>query len=108
MFARRLIAAALACAAAAAAVAQEAAQRTSADPAPPGPVPAYHSPFERYRPYAEEPLGAWRELNDTVGRVGGHMGALRAGPPAAPPAARSHPQSPRKEMEMPRHGSQSN
>jgi hypothetical protein len=64
-------------------------------PAPPrAPVtapPAYQSAFEGYRPYVEEPLAPWREVNDAVERVGGHVGVLRteettAPQPATPPA----------------------
>jgi hypothetical protein len=73
MLARRLMAAALACAAAA--DAQTPAQSTGerAVSAPP-----YRSAYEGYRPYADEPAAPWREVNDTVGRVGGHIGVLRA------------------------------
>jgi hypothetical protein len=48
----------------------------------------YRSAFEGYRPYVEETPAPWREVNDTVGRVGGHMGVLRAEEqPAAPQPA---------------------
>ena len=88
MPARNLLAVALVCAAGAAG-AQTPAPREAAVAAP----PAYRSAFEGYRPYVEEPLAPWREVNDTVGRVGGHVGVLRADestaqpPPATPGAA---------------------
>jgi len=80
MLARKLFAAALVCAAGAAG-AQTPAPREAAVAAP----PAYRSAFEGYRPYVEEPLAPWREVNDTVGRVGGHVGVLRADESSAPP-----------------------
>jgi hypothetical protein len=82
MLARTLAAAALVCAAGAAGA------QTPAQPLPEAAVaapPAYRSAFEGYRPYVEEPLAPWREVNDTVGRVGGHVGVLRADESGAPP-----------------------
>jgi hypothetical protein len=84
MLARSLAAAALTCAAAAAG-AQTPAQ-------PPldragGPPAAYRSAYEGYRPYVEEPLAPWREVNDTVERVGGHAGVLRDEARTPPPPA---------------------
>ncbi len=39
--------------------------------------PAFRSALEGYRPYrADEPLRNWREINDEVGRLGGHQGNL--------------------------------
>ena len=39
--------------------------------------PAFRSALEGYRPYrADEPLRDWREINDEVGRLGGHQGNL--------------------------------
>lgn len=39
--------------------------------------PAFRSALEGYRPYrANEPLRDWREINDEVGRLGGHQGNL--------------------------------
>lgn len=43
----------------------------------PVPVPRYRSPLDDYRPYrVDEPLLPWREANDAVGGLGGHMGHL--------------------------------
>lgn len=73
MLARTILAVALACATAAAG-AQTPAPREAAVAVP----PAYRSAFEGYRSYVEEPPAPWREVNDTVGRIGGHVGVLRA------------------------------
>ncbi len=32
---------------------------------------AYRSAFDGFRRFADQPVGSWREANDTVGRVGG-------------------------------------
>jgi hypothetical protein len=82
MLARTLAAAAFTCAAAAAGA------QTPGQPTRDGPVaapPPYRSAFKDYRPYAEEPLAPWREVNETVQRVGGHVGVLRADERSAPP-----------------------
>jgi hypothetical protein len=64
-------------------------------------APAAHaSAYESYRPFREEEPAPWREVNDEVGRLGGHSGhmgkdavpAPAAQPPSGPtaqPAARS-------------------
>ena len=40
-------------------------------------LPVYHSPLSEYRPYrVDEPLRPWKDANDEVGRLGGHMGHL--------------------------------
>ena len=40
-------------------------------------LPVYRSPLGDYRPYrVDEPLRAWKDANDEVGRLGGHMGHL--------------------------------
>lgn len=52
--------------------------------APAAAVPSFRSALDGYRRYqADEPLRAWRELNDEVGTVGGHAGALGAEPAEA-------------------------
>jgi hypothetical protein len=83
---RTLLAAALVCAAGAAGAqtpAQPSRERAAAPP------PTYRSAYEGYRPYADEPLAPWREVNEAVGHVGGHAGVLRAesGTTPSPPAA---------------------
>ena len=47
------------------------------DPAAPVPGAAYDSAFTRFAPFREERLAPWREVNDEVARVGGHVGTLR-------------------------------
>ncbi|MGQ0526013.1 MAG: hypothetical protein ACT4P8_20400 [Betaproteobacteria bacterium] len=39
----------------------------------------YESAFQNYVPYREQPLATWREVNDEVGRVGGHVGLFGGG-----------------------------
>lgn len=81
--------AALCCALAAAwlspAVAQQTERKHPADPAVTVPAPAYASAFAGYQPLGSEKPGAWRELNDEVGRIGGHLGIVRDTAPASKP-----------------------
>lgn len=69
-----------------------------ADPAAPAPPFQYESAFEGYRGYRDTPLTPWRDVNDEVARVGGHLGILRPGRDAsgtAPQGAQSsHSPSP--------------
>jgi hypothetical protein len=40
-------------------------------------LPGYRSALNEYRPYdLDEPLHSWKDANDEVGRLGGHMGHL--------------------------------
>lgn len=39
------------------------------------------STFAGYVSFQEQTAGRWRELNEEMGRVGGHVGHLRALPP---------------------------
>lgn len=41
------------------------------------PAPTYRSAFEGYKPTGPDPKPVWREANEEVGRVGGHIGILR-------------------------------
>jgi hypothetical protein len=93
MLARTLAAVALACAT----VATGAQTPTPPRQDRPG-APAYKSAFEGYRPYAEEPLAPWREVNETVERVGGHVGVLRAEEQHAPPRPAAAPARDAKEQ----------
>jgi hypothetical protein len=91
------------CAAAAIALAAGAAHAQSRpkpdDPRAATPSPARASAFDGYRPYRDEPLNSWREVNDEVGRVGGHTGVVRAEreaalpqtPPSQPPQPKGRP-----------------
>jgi hypothetical protein len=68
--------------------------------APEAKVPAvtYQSAFQDYRPYREQELASWREVNEEVARVGGHVGVMKnAEKPDEPqkdekPSAGGHPQ----------------
>ncbi len=42
-------------------------------------TPAYDSAFDGYRPFQDEKLAPWREVNDEVGRVGGQIGIFGGG-----------------------------
>jgi hypothetical protein len=48
--------------------------------APEARVPAvtYQSAFQDYRPYREQELASWREVNEEVARVGGHVGVMKS------------------------------
>ncbi|MDH5537552.1 MAG: hypothetical protein OEZ08_18530 [Betaproteobacteria bacterium] len=46
--------------------------------------PRYDSAFAGYASYRDEKLAPWREVNDEVARVGGHIGILRGNGTAAP------------------------
>ena len=68
-----------------------AAQQPRPEPTEPAaPVPAfrYESGFDGYRGFRDEPLAPWRELNDDVARIGGHVGIVRGahGGQIRPPA----------------------
>jgi hypothetical protein len=57
------------------------------DPAARVAPPARVSVFDQYQRYREEPTDGWRDLNDEVARVGGHIGIVRGDKPAATPPA---------------------
>lgn len=67
----------LAALAAGQAVAQEARRADPADPRATPQAPVYRSAFEGYRRIEEPKRILWREANDEVERVGGHIGILR-------------------------------
>lgn len=64
--------------------------------------PVYRSAFEGYLKFKPGPVSSWKNANDTVGGVGGHMGAMKGAPapatnsPAAPeaPAPKAAPAVP--------------
>lgn len=72
---------------ASAAAAQQSARPDPADPSARSPKPVYQSAFADYRPWAEPEVARWRELNDEVGRLGGHVGHAGRAKPAPKPAA---------------------
>jgi hypothetical protein len=56
------------------AAAQQSVHTGPADPQAKVPAPAYDSAFAGYQPLRDDALVPWREVNDEVARVGGHMG----------------------------------
>lgn len=87
----------------AACAAGSAAAQTSARPDPADPkaavlARAYESAFKEYRPYADPEIARWRQANDEMGRLGGHVGHVGqvpretspAKPGAKPPVPASH------------------
>lgn len=56
------------------AAAQQSIYSGPANPQATVPAPAYNSAFAGYRPLREDTLAPWREVNDEVARIGGHMG----------------------------------
>ena len=66
------------------------AQSGPTHPAAPVPATTYESAFAGYVSLREEKLAPWRDVNDEVGRVGGHVGILRGtAATGAKPAAKS-------------------
>ena len=56
----------------------------------------YESAFKDYRPYVEPDIARWRETNEEMGRLGGHVGHVpkssdvTAKPAPKPPAHSEH------------------
>lgn len=69
----------------AAAIAQS--RGNPSDPATAVPATRHSSAFAGYQPLGDEKIAPWREINDEVARVGGHLGMFRNQTPGAPPAA---------------------
>ncbi len=76
---KRAIVLLLSASAVGAAFAQSEGKKPSAKPEVRVPPVHYRSAFEDYRPYREQKIAPWREVNDEVARVGGHSGVLKAG-----------------------------
>lgn len=70
---------ALSALAAGAAVAQGESRPDPAAPQSAAPPLKYESAFEGFRPFQEQEVASWREANEEVARVGGHMGVLKSG-----------------------------
>jgi len=70
----------------AAAAAQDAAPRNPADPSVAVPAPRYDSAFSDYVRQRDDKPAPWRDVNDEVARVGGHIGILRGAAQPAPAA----------------------
>jgi hypothetical protein len=70
------------------AAAQTAARPDPADPKAAVPARPYESAFKGYRPYVDPEVTRWRQSNEEVGRLGGHVGHVpKAQGPAVKPAA---------------------
>jgi hypothetical protein len=41
------------------------------------PRPVYRSAFEDYRPFREPEPAPWRDVNEEVARIGGHVGLMK-------------------------------
>jgi len=78
------------------AAAQTATRPDPADPKTAVPARPYESAFKDYRPYADPDVSGWRQSNEEMGRLGGHIGhvpkaqATTVKPAANPPAQGSH------------------
>ena len=84
-------------------IAGSAAAQAPARPDPADPKAAvssrpYESAFEDYRPYVDPEVARWRESNEEMGRLGGHIGHVPGSVPprgvapqsAKPPAHTGH------------------
>lgn len=70
------------------------------DPVAPVPALQYESAFKGYSGFRETPLAPWRDVNEEVARVGGHLGILRGQRGGTERAA---PNPSMKKGEAPRH-----
>jgi len=74
------------------AAAQTTARPDPADPKAAAPTRPYESSFKDYRPYVDAEVARWRQSNDDMGRLGGHIGhvpretGVATRPGAKPPA----------------------
>lgn len=76
--------------------AQQKVRPDPADPAAAAPALTYDSAFKTYVPQREVKPAAWKDLNDEMGRLGGHAGHTRgsANPVAPAPATAPANKSP--------------
>jgi len=77
------------------ATAQTATRPEPVDPKAAVPARAYESAFRDYRPYADPEIVRWRQSNEEMGRLGGHVGQVPRGTGPAktgakPPASAGH------------------
>ena len=71
------------------AAAQATARPDPADPKAAVPARPYESAFKDYRPYADPEVSRWRQSNEEMGRLGGHVGHVpKAQGPTVQPAAK--------------------
>jgi hypothetical protein len=87
---------ALAACFAASAAAQTAVRPDASDPKAAAPARPYESAFKDYKRYTDVEVSRWREVNDEVGRLNGHIGHVPQQPGAVarpgtqPPAPAGH------------------
>lgn len=94
----RILCVSLAACAAGSAAAQTATRPDPADSKAAVPARAYESAFKDYRPYADPEVPRWRQTNEEMGRLGGHVGHVpretgataTVKPGAKPPAPAGH------------------
>ena len=78
------------------AAAQATARPDPADPKAVAPARSYESVFKDYRPYVDPEVVRWRQSNEEMGRLGGHLGHIPREPDATtkpgakPPAPVGH------------------
>ena len=77
------------------AAAQATVRPEPADPKAATSAQPYESAFKDYRPYVDPEIARWREVNDEVGRLKGHVGHVGHVPqqpasPAKPAASSGH------------------
>lgn len=87
---KRLVVAALAVAPLAA-PAQQAQRSARAEPRAANAAVEYRSALEGYRPYTESEIARWREVNDEMGRLNGHIGHVPGSVPPRGAAATAKP-----------------
>jgi hypothetical protein len=56
------------------AAAENPARPDPADPKAGAPLRPYESAFKGYRPYVDPEVARWRDANEEMGRLGGHLG----------------------------------
>jgi hypothetical protein len=72
------------------AAAQTATRPDPADPKAAVPARPYEPVFKDYRPYVDPEVSRWRQSNEEMGRLGGHVGHVPKAQGATPkPAARA-------------------
>ncbi len=62
-----------------------------ADPKAAAPARPYESVFKSYRAYSDPDLARWREVNDEMGRLNGHVGHVPGAAPGRGSSAATKP-----------------